>query len=214
MCGLVGYSTTADDKNMDTLSAVARQAAIRGLHAFGAVYYDSVYERLNIIKEHCLDNLLYKLSKELFQDCILHMRYSTSGDWRDHANNQPVTLNGISVAFNGVISMKTKDGMEEEYGIDMQTDNDGELFLRHLLDGGDPIDFIADMEGSFAGIWYEEDGARLHACRNMRRPLWYVDYGVEQVYTSTRDIIKRAFGDNVAALAQECRPNTLYTLVG
>ena len=50
---------------------------------------------------------------------IYHNRYSTSGDFKNHLNNQPIEIGDTSLCFNGVIDMGTKSQMEEKYQIKM-----------------------------------------------------------------------------------------------
>jgi glutamine phosphoribosylpyrophosphate amidotransferase len=121
---------------------------------------------------------------------IAHARYSTSGDWRTPANNQPLVVAEMALAFNGVISMGTKPEFEADFGVTCASDNDGEVFLRRL-EGGEPADaFIRRINGSFAGVWLRD--GRLYAGRNARRPLWRCYAHGAWWYASTADIFRRA----------------------
>jgi glutamine phosphoribosylpyrophosphate amidotransferase len=212
MCGVVGYWSKEANQvvQIDMLAPLVSESKIRGLHAFGASYFDCESDEIVTVKYPELDNLLGHLTSVSMSDAIVHTRYSTSGDWRDMRNNQPLCVAGYSLVFNGVIDMRTKEEMEEAYGMVMETDNDGELFIQHLMDGGDPVEFIESC-GSFAGLWYDGDGV-MYALRNAHRPLWYFR-GVDCIFfVSTNDIIKRAVGRKFAACAVECEPGKLYNV--
>lgn len=215
VCGVIGYvSSNPTHDQTDALMRVIRESKIRGLHAFGmshVAYDDKHVEYVEHVKFPTLDGLLGYMDGKLFWDAIAHTRYSTSGDWKNMANNQPIVVDGWSLVFNGVISMKTKEEMEEEYNIKLTTYNDGEIFLRHVMNGKDPIEFVRTMKGSFAGLWYTPQGW-LYAIRNERRPMWWVRYDDSVFVASTRDIIARALGHTYANSAVECEPNRLYDL--
>lgn len=212
MCGLVGYYTAAEAtlnrNHLDIITALMQQAKIRGLHAHGFAIDggDEVH------KFHDLGDAIAKLW-DLWPvyDLITHSRYSTSGDWEEIENNQPLAVEEYVLAFNGVISMATKEEMELAYGYHLDTYNDGEIFIRHLLAGGDPSDFVRGMRGSFAGLWYTPSGD-LFALRNERRPLWMLRYDADTVFvTSTLDIFKRALPGHYE-MAQQLQPNVVYNL--
>lgn len=212
MCGIVGYYTTKHTPTRrDSFISLVEQSKLRGLHAFGVVGYEDGNYKL--LRSHDLDTIEDYIQANEFEDAIAHTRYSTSGDWHVLDNNQPLDIDGYTLAFNGVISMKTKAQMEQEYNCKLTTDNDGELFINHLKAGGDPVDFVMNMAGSFAGIWYDPDG-NMYALRNERRPLWWFPYDADTIFiVSTKDIIKRAFTDpSVADLAVECSPGVLYSV--
>jgi glutamine phosphoribosylpyrophosphate amidotransferase len=122
---------------------------------------------------------------------IFHNRYSTSGDWHEHLNNQPLFREGVSLAFNGTLDMRSKQQMEVAYGVKLHTSNDGELPLIAYLDGGVEglRSFIAQSKGSFAGILITKN--KIIALRNAKRPLW-LHSGSSLVIASTEDILKRA----------------------
>lgn len=138
---------------------------------------------------------------------IAHARYSTSGDWHNAKNNQPLIIkvdgDSLSLAFNGVIHMGTKTEFEAEYDVKCDSENDGEVFLRKIEKGltgrhssrshmivETARTFIENITGSFAGVWL--DGHDLYAGRNSRRPLWVAEEFGGRWYASTADIFKRA----------------------
>jgi len=120
---------------------------------------------------------------------IVHCRYSTSGDWKEEGNNQPIVIGDCALAFNGVIRMSTKDEWGKEFGFKPVTDNDGEIFVRKVLDGEDWNAWVAHGAFSFAGVMLH--GGRLIALRNKQRPLWHNEaYGCNFI-ASTADIFNR-----------------------
>lgn len=215
MCGLVGYCSYGRvPEHVSLLENLAIQSKIRGLHAFGMSHLTAYAEHATTVKFFNVGALLSHIRHAQYDDAIIHARYSTSGDWTIESNNQPLNLRGYSLVFNGVISMKTKTEMEDEFGVDLCSDNDGELFIHHLLSGGSPQQFVTEIAGSFAGLWYTPDG-ELYAIRNARRPLWYFhdvfDGGV--FFASTKDIITRAVNGNTRySVPIECEPGLLYNL--
>jgi len=159
------------------------ESAIRGVHSFG------FYGPGGTSKHHRLAEAVKQMPMAPF---IFHNRYSTSGDWDDHNNNQPIISGSVGMAFNGTLDMRTKEEMEAAHGVKMRTYNDGELALLAYLKGGDRglMDFIEETGGSFAGVFLEP--GRLFAYRNTKRPLWVVDEGSLAVIASTQDILSRA----------------------
>lgn len=198
MCCVIGYRPNLSGLEGERklfFSKLMSEARIRGTHSFGVAQYDS-RGRIEWTKTHDLDRL--ELVVNTFDPChhmIAHARYSTSGDYTDDRNNQPIVVSEhdateIALVFNGVIHMGTREEFSAEYGVKCVSDNDGEVFVRRLLAGQRPIDFLDNFNGSFAGLWLAE-GA-LSAMRNERRPLWRAEWLDAEWFASTRDIFRRA----------------------
>ena len=146
-----------------------------------------LYLEVITIKYHDLDKVQFPPANKI----IYHNRYSTSGDYKNHDNNQPIAIGNMSLVFNGVLDMRTKQEMEQHYGIEMETDNDGEILLR--LCGSDPDkiqEYVQNTTGSFAGLILTQDNT-MYAVRNKNRPLWALNHSGAVFYASTRDIFKR-----------------------
>lgn len=199
MCGVIGfYSPNPKPKHLEAICRLYQQSKIRGLHAFGFSVWepnkghkDSIrtvkYTELLPVLKEIMD---YRLSPpELL---IGHARYSTSGDWKDFANNQPVHINGISMVFNGVITQASKKEYEKEFNKEYITENDGEIFSRKVLDGEDWVNFVSSGKFSFAGIFLRNGEA--YAIRNKNRPLYKATCDGGAFIASTRDIFVRAGG--------------------
>ena len=200
MCGIVGfYAKKPTKKNIELLHLIIQQSKIRGLHSFGYSYYDN---ELKTIKQHNIYDINFPVSDRI----IFHNRYATSGDYLDHNNNQPISVNDMSLVFNGVIDMRTKEEMQESYNIQMQTENDGELVIQ--LCGNDQekiIDYIKKIKGSFAGLIMMNN--KMYAIRNKNRPAWKLEYNNATYIASTKDIFKRV---NEFLQPEELTPYKLY----
>jgi len=171
--GLVGVVKEA-------FRALLLQSRIRGTHAYGLAQDGRVVKST-------IDALVGAFDPRW--PAVAHARYSTSGDWTVPENNQPIVVDRVALAFNGVIDMGTKEEFERRWGVRCDTANDGELFLRRQ---GSAEQFVATMGGSFAGVWADWGARKLHALRNERRPLWSSDHLGARWYASTRDIFVRA----------------------
>lgn len=212
MCGVIGYqSDHPRAAHLQTLRRLFLESKIRGLHAFGfAATWRGQNDRWMVVKDLDLRTVLAKLRAIPLGDWPLsvigHCRYSTSGDYRDPLNNQPITLDGMAFAFNGVLDMREKHQYETAYGRTYTTGNDGEIFMRHVLDGGDPVEF-ACRTGSLAACYLYHGEA--YALRNNYRPLWYATGSGTTWVASTVDILRRAVGRTPAL---ELPANRIFTL--
>ena len=203
MCGVIGFiCDKPNSEHIEILNKFIKESKIRGLHSFGYSYFDN-----KMITEKFFD--MAELDGREFPEptkLIYHNRYSTSGDYRQHANNQPVIVGDRSLVFNGVIDMGTKSEIEKKYNISMHTGNDGEIILHKCLGKQDLKEFITNMKGSFAGMILNKSN-QLYVVRNSRRPLWRL-FVKEAVYiASTRDIFKRVNPDYEPELL---KPNYVY----
>lgn len=199
MCGVIGFASPIEPvpQDRERLGALFAQSKVRGLHAFGVAGWHEPTTSLLVYKEHQFSDLWRQLQGQRpFPRLLIgHNRYSTSGDWRTHINNQPlVSETGMALVFNGVIDMRPKSAWEAQYKCHFTTDNDGEILLRWMERNGDPVEFLRYNDCSFAGLWLHQ--GVLYALRNANRPLWYwrSPSGVT-FWASTRDIFVRALGE-------------------
>lgn len=181
MCSVVGWSGVWSE---ELIISLMNNSRIRGLHAFGYSFYldDDIITKKFLKYEDFINEL--KTDKPT--TFISHFRYSTSGDWKDIDNNQPIYNNSMAIAFNGVISQKTKSEMEAEYNIQMAGDNDGFL----LLDKIDDIEFLSRFDITYALVGLDKDG--IFAMRNKHRPLWKFNGPDFKGVCSTNDILFRS----------------------
>lgn len=189
MCGIVGYSGKGGALQRKSFIELCRQACIRGVHAFGIGYF--IPETgLHVYKSTDFNEVMKAVPGILPGKIMFHCRYSTSGDYKDMANNQPVYVHENALVFNGTIDMGTKEEMEQHCGFSLQTSNDGELVLRDL-EKQQPFNRISDGKATFAGIALMKDGS-MCAFRNDLRPLWAFNCKDEVFISSTLDIALRA----------------------
>ena len=202
MCGIIGFSTVEpNNDNYKLLNRIVEQSKIRGLHSFGYSYYK---DNMTVKKFHNLTEVDLPKTNKL----IYHNRYSTSGDYLNHQNNQPIFVNNISLVFNGVIDMGTKEQMQDKYNINMETDNDGEILIKKCgFDYDAIVDFVKNMTGSFAGLLMHKD--KVIFIRNSRRPAWIVKKHKAYYIASTKDILLRA---NNSLEPYSAIPNKIYEI--
>lgn len=186
MCGIVGYSSTdPKPEHFSILHSLIIESSIRGLHSYGYSFVKD--DKLITRKYHDLDEIVFPVCNKI----IYHNRYSTSGDYRNHKNNQPIHVDDMALVFNGVIDMRTKRQIEKDYKINMETDNDGEILIQRCGNNTELISrFVNDMKGSFAGIILDSNN-KMFAIRNKKRPCWILEYENAIFLASTRDIFKR-----------------------
>jgi len=192
MCAIIGYSGPGDSgEDLKCLQNLIRESRIRGVHSFGMAWVNDAGE-VETFKAHTEEDLVAHLLKTwpATGQFLFHLRYSTSGDWKDHKNNQPILRHGIAMCFNGTLHMGTKREMEAEYHVSLETENDCELALL-ALHGKKLKTFVEETQGTFAGGWLTKDG--LGFMRNLKRPLWSGQCNDGIFVASTRDIFGRAF---------------------
>jgi glutamine phosphoribosylpyrophosphate amidotransferase len=175
------------DDQIDAFWRLFEESAIRGMHAYGLA-------DINLCGELRVErSFKQSLIPELFipgRVTIAHARYCQSGDYRVLENNQPIVVDDMALAMNGVIHMGAKAEYEAEFGVTCTVDNDSEIFLQKLKQGVDAATFIMEIKGSFAATWLSD--GRLYAGRNARRPLWKCQQHGALWYASTEDIFRRA----------------------
>lgn len=190
MCAVLGFQTNSPkEEHLEKILKLWDQSKIRGLHAFGF----TVLKNGDLLTYKTTDfEELKKAIKQFwpFEKMIGHCRYSTSGDWKDPNNNQPIFQGDVSLVFNGVVSMKEKWEYEREFKKQYRTENDGEIVLRKFLDDENWSGFVINGKFSFAGIILDKYG--MYVLRNENRPLWVATEDDAHFFGSTRDIFRRA----------------------
>lgn len=183
MCAIVGFlSPKPTVEAINTLRKVFIESKIRGMHAYG--FTSNQNKLLHTYKSNQLRPVLEAI--QMPNALIGHCRYSTSGDYLDMKNNQPLQYESEHLVFNGVIDMRTKAEMEQAYKIQMSCENDGEI----MLQTSDRLSFLK-TNISFAGLFLTTDF--MTVMRNTNRPA-YMGFKHESIYiASTADILKRAW---------------------
>lgn len=150
----------------------------------------TMVKKNQVFRSIYFEEVIRAIPEQLPQHIVFHSRYSTSGDYRIMENNQPLFINGDTLAFNGTVDMGTKQEMEQRHNTTLTTDNDGELVLQDIK-RGEPFRSIADNLSTFAGVYLGGDG-EMFAFRNEMRPLWCVPAQDGKFIVSTQDIARRA----------------------
>ena len=197
MCGILGaYFLNKDPESLTFAKNLITELKIRGRHSFGIAYYNN--HSIEVTKSFELNpNELVDAFDQSDSDCfIYHNRYSTSGDWHDMQNNQPIVVDGVgAIAMNGVLSMKQKEDFESDFNIKTTSDNDAEIFLRKIEHGVNLVDFLKSQKDcSFSAILLLDN--KIYGLRNNKRPLYFYNFKDKALFlVSTLDTIKRAGGD-------------------
>lgn len=200
MCSIIAYK---GDYNKELVEKICFNSRIRGLHSFGYSYVDG--DCIITLKYFTYESFLNSLNGNKPKKFIAHFRYSTSGDYKEQVNNQPIQIGGTSMVFNGVIDMGTKNEMEERYDCSMITENDGELAILKKNEGDDVLkNFLQDK--TFAGAFL--DLKKLQVIRNENRPCYLGTHKGVSIVASTKDILQRSGVDEF----EELEANKVYEL--
>lgn len=181
MCAIIGFvCPEPNTQAVNTLKKLFVESKIRGMHAYG---FSAIQDgKLNEYKSNSLKALLDKIDRPTM--LIGHCRYSTSGDYKDMNNNQPIAYGDERLVFNGVIDMRTRAEMEVAYQIKMATENDGEIMLQ-------TSDKMALLKSSvtYSGLMLNKQ--RIAFFRNDSRPGYVANRHGATFIGSTADILKR-----------------------
>ena len=186
MCAIIGFIGEPTPPALATLHTLFIESKIRGMHAYGyAARLDTgetVWQKSNQLLP--LLEAMPKNPKML----IGHCRYSTSGDYKNHQNNQPLKHGDEYLAFNGVIDMRTKAEMQAAHKIKMESDNDGEI----MLQAADRLALLK-QDVTFSGLVLKTNSVVFF--RNEGRPGYKARrYGCTFI-GSTADILRRCLLD-------------------
>ena len=184
MCSIIGYNGKYD-KNL--VEKICFNSRIRGLHSFGYTYSDE--DSIITLKYFDYEKFINSLHGNKPEKFIAHFRYSTSGNYKEQSNNQPIQIGAISMVFNGVLDMGTKQEMEKKYNCSMLTDNDGELAILEKQKGDKFLKQFINQK-TFAGIFLESK--KIKAIRNENRPCYKGKYNNIKLLVSTKDILIRS----------------------
>lgn len=197
MCGILGgYFIEKDSDTIEFTKKLMTELKIRGCHSFGIAFHDK--NSIKVMKSFELnpDNFIKAFNQSDSDYFIFHNRYSTSGNWEDMNNNQPIVINNVgAIAMNGVLSMKLKEEFEENFSVKCENHNDAEVFLRKIELGINVVDFLKSQPNcSFAGVFITNN--TIWGLRNNKRPLYEFNYKNKAKFLlSTIDTINRAGGD-------------------
>jgi glutamine phosphoribosylpyrophosphate amidotransferase len=194
MCGIIGFvSRDGDEESYYLLQQLILESKIRGLHSFGVSFPNG--PGYNTGKAWDLEPIIALIHEYRPKSLIYHNRYSTSGDYTQAINNQPIADGDLAVAVNGVISMKPKMEYELEFGVKCDSENDAEVLLRILEQGRDLGGFLKEHPEITCAMVYIK-GPKIYALRNNKRPLHYFLWKNSIFVISTKDIAWRVFQKN------------------
>ena len=185
MCSIIGFNSEIFDAEL--VSKICYNSRIRGLHSFGYSFFKGSN---NIVKKFLrYEDFKSSLLNDKPLKFIAHFRYSTSGDFENEINNQPILKDNMSLVFNGVIDMSSKKSMEIKYGVELETENDGELALIKKIEGNESLEKLIRGK-TFAGAFLDEN--EIYVVRNNNRPCYIGFVDNCKILASTKDILKRS----------------------
>lgn len=218
MCGIAGYSVSAESRVDRTLVAQTLLAAIsgRGADAVGYAYRGRDI-RLAVHKQRSGASELLDVLElpPTARHALVHVRDYTKGHPSVAANNHPVRHGCVVGIHNGIIA------------------NDEELFARYGFERDEPgmtvdseaifalaereqsrADALSELYGSMAAAWFDERVPDVvFLARGIGRPLWIGEGRHELVFASTREALELTECYTGTALAtREVPEGTLLTL--
>ncbi len=191
MCGIAGYSLSADSSVQRTLAAQALLAGIaeRGADAVGYAHRSGDGEvgvtKLRGGASALLDEIAVPPGAE---QALIHVRDYTKGHPEIAANNHPIRHGSVVGIHNGLI--ENDDAVLERYGIerqepDMTVDSEA-IFALMELRANEPR-ALSELRGAMAAAWLDErDPETLYLARGVARPLWIGRSGGDLYFASTQ----------------------------
>src|SRR5436190_8862982 len=194
MCGIAGYSLTAESDLDRTLAAQALLAGIaeRGADAVGYAYRhggETIVHKQRSGASALIDRI--EVAADATQ-VLLHVRDYTKGHPRITANNHPVRHGTVVGVHNGIIL--NDEELLERHSIErahprMTVDSEA-IFALAELRRSDPR-ALEQLRGSMAAAWLDErDRAGLFLARGVGRPLWIGVGRHEVAFASTRQALE------------------------
>ena len=191
MCGILGAVFNKKTKeNMNLIKLMIKELSNRGTHCFGVSYFkDNALITKKMLNLN-MDELLNDFETSNSDKIIFHNRYSTSGDWKNMENNQPLTFGNTSIVMNGVIHMGTKIELEKEFDEILTTENDTETVLLKFVRGDSIETFLKNNTScSLAAIFLT---TKINYIRNNKRPLYLFKHPDYKIVVSTLTALKAA----------------------
>lgn len=237
MCGILGYKLFSRDaeaahQSIGLFEQLLLESQIRGKHATGIAYVDGGQVRgakkpipaSEFIETDAWSTVKCYIPTEM----IAHTRYSTSGDWHDNKNNQPLNNRDMALVHNGLVSMASKEEFEAQYQVATATSNDSEIILRKALGAYVDSDIVESVKFALEEVHryappifacaFLDRGGNICVVRDHLRPLWLFLHKSWCMagFASTRDIIQRAmktcgqYADDYTLV--EAKPYHIYGL--
>ncbi len=220
MCGIAGYSLSADSTVDGTLAAQTLLAAIseRGSDAVGYAYRGpdvalAVHKQRGGASE-LLDTLTVPAGA---CEVLVHVRDYTKGHPSLMANNHPIRHGSVVGIHNGIIV--NDDDVLARHGVEraepgMTVDSEAIFALAEM--SGSRASALEELRGSMAAAWMDErEAGVVRLARGIGRPLWIGEGAAELFFASTRralQLFERYTG--VRLRLREVGEGTVYALAG
>lgn len=197
MCGIIGFKQLENlppvPEFLPFLEALMVESQIRGKHATGVSWVEdgliqcvkAPIAAADFIAEGGEEGWLRFLAFNP-SAAILHTRYSTSGDWTENANNQPIVspLSSLALVHNGLVSQASKEEFEGAYQVKCATANDSEIILRKIIKARKDSSCMADaimlamesihqVDPPIFACGFLNLNNEVFAVRDHIRPLWF-----------------------------------------
>jgi len=217
MCGIAGYSLTAESDLDRTLAAQALLAGIaeRGADAVGYAYRhggETIVHKQRSGASALIDRIEVAATAT---QVLLHVRDYTKGHPRIEANNHPVRHGAVVGIHNGIILNDDEifaehDFRREEPG--MTVDSEAIFALAEM--SGSKAKALEKLCGSMASAWMDERAPdTLFCARGVGRPLWIGEGRHSAFFASTclaLEVVEHYTG--VALAKREVPEGTLVSL--
>jgi glucosamine 6-phosphate synthetase-like amidotransferase/phosphosugar isomerase protein len=194
MCGIAGYSLSAESRVDRTLAAQALLAGIaeRGADAVGYAWEDG--GPLHVHKQRSgASALLDVLSiPTTARTALVHVRDYTKGHPTIEANNHPIRHGAVVGVHNGVI--ENDEEIFDRYEFEREQPEmtvDSEAIFALVDDVGPRSQVLERVHGSMATAWVDERfSGMLFLARGIGRPLWVGEGKSETFFASTRETLE------------------------
>jgi glucosamine 6-phosphate synthetase-like amidotransferase/phosphosugar isomerase protein len=197
LCGIAGYSLSAESRIEHTLAAQTLLAAIseRGADAVGYAYRGpelpiSVHKQRTGASE-LLETLAVPAAAT---QVLVHVRDYTKGHPAIAANNHPIRHGSVVGVHNGIIA--NDEEIFARYGFeraepDMTVDSEAIFALAEQASASSYTHALEELYGSMASAWLDERLPEVvFLARGIGRPLWIGKGRHELFFASTRQALE------------------------
>lgn len=197
MCGIAGYSVSAESRVDRTLAAQALLAAISGRGADAVGYaYRGPAASLAVHKQRSGASELLDVLEvpQAARQALVHVRDYTKGHPSLAANNHPVRHGRVVGIHNGIIA--NDEQIFARYGFerdepDMTVDSEAIFALAEREESRAAA--LGELYGSLAAAWLDERAPEVvFVARGIGRPLWVGQGRHELLFASTREALELA----------------------
>jgi glucosamine 6-phosphate synthetase-like amidotransferase/phosphosugar isomerase protein len=219
MCGIAGYSLTADSNVDRTLAAQALLAGIaeRGADAVGYAYRRPGEGFSTVVKQRTPASLLLEriTIPEDAHQALVHVRDYTKGHPSIPANNHPVRHGPVVGIHNGIIVNDDEIlGCLECARAEPRMTVDSEAIFALAAHSRADARAFEELRGAMATAWFDERSADvLYLARGVARPLWTGQGKHVLFFASTKatlEVVERFAG--IKLRKQEVREGTFFAV--